>query len=452
MTEGEADVKGTFTERLDEWAGLDREVITLSLSLMAFSLTMQMTERFVPEYLATLGAGSVAVGFYGSFKEILNAAYPYPGGAIADRFGSRTALISFGLITILGFGLWGVAPLLGNLRVGGVVLPNWLLIFVGAFFALAWKELGLGATFALVKDAVPPDHLARGFASTEVFRRIGYLIGPLVASGILAWYTDFIAGFQLLLIFATVIAIVATIGQVKGYRVVEEYEGLPEANDEEAGNSREWFEGILEDFKQLPGELKPLLAGDALVRFANGMVYVFFVLVITRYHEVGLELPGFTLEPASFFGFLLGVEMTVALISMIPAAGLADRYGQKPVVALGFAVYATFPVLLIYAPATPWMMIVLFAFSGLRFAGMPAHKALIVGPARSGRGGRTTGVYYLLRGLLRMPAPAIGGFLYHYSPELSFSIASTIGLLGVGIFLYYGQRFDPERYYGKQEN
>jgi MFS family permease len=443
MTEGDIDVRGTFQERLREWVTLDPEVITLSVSLMAFSLTMQMTERFVPEYLATLGAGSVAVGFYGTFKEILNAAYPYPGGAIADRFGSRLALISFGLLTILGFSLWALVPFLGDLQVSGLVLPGWLLIFVGAFFALAWKELGLGATFALMKDAVPANRLARGFASTEVFRRIGYLLGPLIASAILGWYSNFSAGFQLLLMVAIAIAIVATIGQVKGYRVVEEYGGLPGGEKNLNRNTPGWFKGILDDFRQLPEELKPLLAGDALVRFANGMVYVFFVLVITRYHEVGLTLAGFTLEPASFFGVLLGVEMTVALLSMIPAAGLADRYGQKSIVALGFAVYAIFPVLLIYAPAAPLLMIFLFAFSGLRFAGMPAHKALIVGPARAGRGGRTTGVYYLIRGLLRMPAPAIGGFLYHYSPKFSFSIASVIGLLGVVIFLIYGRRFDP---------
>lgn len=440
MPEDNTEVKGTVPDRLREWATLDREVITLSLSLMAFSMTMQMTERFVPEFLATLGAGSIVVGFYGSFKEVLNAAYPYPGGAIADRFGSRTALIGFGLVTILGFGLWGVAPLLGNLHVAGFVLPNWLLVFPGTFFALAWKELGLGATFALVKDAVPPDHLARGFASTEVFRRIGYLIGPLIASGILAWHTDFIAGFQLLLLLAILVAIAATIGQLNGYRIVEEHGGLPAENEE---NSRGILKQILEDFRKLPPELKPLLAGDALVRFANGMVYVFFVLVITRYHEVGLNVGGFSLQPASFFGFLLGVEMTVALISMVPAAHLADRYGQKPIVALGFFVYAIFPVLLIYAPGRPLLMILLFGFSGLRFAGMPAHKALIVGPARVGRGGRTTGVYYLIRGLLRMPAPAIGGFLYHYSPKLSFTLASGIGLLGVGVFLVYGQRFQP---------
>jgi hypothetical protein len=48
---------------------------------------------------------------------------------------------------------------------------------------------------------------------------------------------------------------------------------------------------------------------------------------------------------------LLGVEMLIALLTVAPAAKTAEGVGLKPVVAVGFAVYATFPVLLIHGPA-----------------------------------------------------------------------------------------------------
>jgi len=132
----------------------------------------------------------------------------------------------------------------------------------------------------------------------------------------------------------------------------------------------------------MPAPLRPLLIGDTLVRFANGMVYVFFVLVITQFYEVGFETTislasvsyVVDLSPAAFFGYLLGVEMLIALVSMAPAAKVAERVGLKPVVALGFAVYALFPVILIGGPAVlapaislQWAMVLIFAFSGLRF-------------------------------------------------------------------------------------
>ncbi|MFB6345218.1 MAG: MFS transporter [bacterium] len=433
----------SLLNQVRKWASLDPDVLTLSGSLMVFSLALQMTERFIPEYLSVLGAGSVVVGFYGTFKELLNASYPYPGGILSDRFGSRGVLVSFGLITSLGFILWSLVPTLGPIPLGPVVVPGWIWIFLGTVFVLAWKELGLGATFALVKDAVRSDRLARGFASTEVLRRIGYLVGPITASAVLAAYSDFLSGYQVLLFLAITVCLLATYGQYRGYRAAEEYADLnPES---QAVTSASLLQGIVNDFLELPDELQVLLAADSLIRFGNGMVYVFFVLVITRYHEVGWSIFGFRLDPPSFFGLLLGVEMTIALISMIPASRLADELGLKPVVAVGFFVYGIFPLLLILAPADPVIMILLFAFSGLRFAGMPGHKAMIVGPAESGKGGRTTGVYYLIRNILRVPAPAIGGILFEISPKLSFTLASLIGLLGTMVFLVVGKTFDPKR-------
>jgi len=151
----------------------------------------------------------------------------------------------------------------------------------------------------------------------------------------------------------------------------------------------------------MPDPLRPLLIGDTLVRFANGMVYVFFVLVVTRIFSVGLErtvaVGGISyavdLSPQPFFfGYLLGVEMVVALITMVPAAKLAERVGLKPIVALGFFVYGVFPLVLVFGPdllspfvSIQWALVLVFAFSGLRFAGLPSHKALIVGPAEQGR-------------------------------------------------------------------
>ncbi len=429
----------TFRGRLREWMSLDPEVITLSLAMMVFSLAMQMTSRFVPEYLSVLGAGSVTVGLYGTFEEIVNSFFPYLGGTVSDQMGSRITLTFYGAMTGLGFVLWGVTPWVRTIELGPVVLHSWIWVFIGLILVLGWKELGLGATFALVKDTVPTDRIARGFASTEVFRRIGFLLGPMVASGLLWYFSDFLTGFQVVLFLAAGICFLATIYQLRGYRVAEE---KISSDQDENDPPQSWLASLLENYRNLPDDLKPLLLGDTFVRFANGMVYVFFVLAVTRYHEIGLELSWISLSPASFFGVLLGVEMTVALLIMIPAARIADHFGQKPVVAFGFLVYAAFPVLLIFAPSSAPVMILLFAFSGFRFAGMPAHKAAIIGPARSNKGGTTTGIYYLIRNTLKTPAPVLGGFLFEWSPEVAFSTATAVGLIGVLIYIVYGSRLN----------
>jgi MFS family permease len=190
-------------------------------------------------------------------------------------------------------------------------------------------------------------------------------------------------------------------------------------------------------------------------------VYVFFVLVVTQFYEVGFDATlavfgasyAVSLSPAAFFGYLLGVEMLVALATMVPAAKLAERVGLKPVVALGFLVYGAFPVVLIYGPGVlapamslQWAMVALFAFSGLRFAGLPSHKALIVGPAEQDAGGRVTGTYYLLRNTVVIPSAAVGGALWEFvSPELAFAVAAVVGVAGTAYFLAFGEEFEAYR-------
>jgi len=191
------------------------------------------------------------------------------------------------------------------------------------------------------------------------------------------------------------------------------------------------------------------------------MVYVFFVIVITQYLAVSLDVGPISLSPAVLFGVLLAIEMLVALVTMPPAARIAERVGLKPVVASGFFVYAAFPILLISVPAdtaaTAPLVIALFAFSGLRFAGLPAHKALIVGPAERDTGGRVSGSYYLVRNAIVIPSAALGGLIYGGfsipgssvayagSPTVAFGLASAIGLLGVGYFILYGEEYDAYR-------
>jgi len=166
-----------------QFFALERDVLVLSLSMLAFSLAFQMTSRYVPEYMRVLGASASVIGLYGSAGNLISAVYPYPGGALSDRIGSRFALTAFAVLATIGFGVWYLASVVGTLTFGTLTVPAWSFVFVGLFLAQAWKSFGLGATFAIVKQSVPPDRLAMGFASTEVFRRLGFLVGPVVAAG-----------------------------------------------------------------------------------------------------------------------------------------------------------------------------------------------------------------------------------------------------------------------------
>jgi MFS family permease len=431
---------------------LERDVLVLSLAMFAFSLAFQMTNRFLPDYIIALGGTEGLVGVFATFGNVIAALYPYPGGALSDRIGSRYALTLFGALSTGGFLLWLLAPGLGTITVVSAAIEPWVWIFVGLLLAQAWKSFGLGATFAVVKQATDPSKLAAGFASTETFRRTAFLVGPVLAGFLISLHPDFTVSFQYVLAVGVAVGLLGTALQHVLY----------DASGDTIGDSFEGIDQIRRDLREMPSPLRPLLVGDTFVRFANGMVYSYFIIVVTRFFGVSLETSLSTplgtlavdLSPQAFFGYLLGVEMAVALLLMMPAAKLAERVGLKPIVALGFAVYAVFPIVLITAPPTPLAMVVLFAFSGLRFAGLPSHKALIVGPAESDTGGRITGTYYLLRNAIVIPSGLVGALLwtgrvpltgidvFAGSPTIAFAVASVIGIAGTAYFLLFGEDFE----------
>ncbi|RQH00837.1 MFS transporter [Natrarchaeobius oligotrophus] len=444
MSQKRAEVAGPL-DAFRQFFSLQRDVLVLSLAMFAFSLGFQMTNRFLPEYLFYLGATGFVVGVFATLGNVIGAIYPYYGGVVSDRVGSRYALTVFGFLSTFGFGIWLTANYVPAIDLGVIVLEPWIWIFVGLLLAQCWKSFGIGGHYAIVKQATEPDRLARGFASTETFRRTAFLIAPLIVAVLVA--DQLMPGFLWVLVLGIGFALFGTVVQ----------HWLYEADEDTVGKEFQGFGQIVDDLQALPAALRPLLVADTFIRFANGMVYAFFILVITQVFEIGLTatLPvvgTIDLSPAAFFAVLLSIEMLVALLTMAPAAKLAERVGLKPVVGLGFFVYAAFPILFIFTPQfvaaadQTWLMVALFAFSGLRFAGLPAHKALIVGPAERGAGGRVTGSYYFVRGAIVIPSGVLGGFLWEFvDPEVSFTIASIVGLVGVVYFAIYGREFEAYR-------
>ena len=81
----------------------------------------------------------------------------------------------------------------------------------------------------------------------------------------------------------------------------------------------------------------------------------------------------------------------------------------------------------------------MFAFSGLRFTGLPSHMELILSLAEAGAGGRETGTNYLLRNSVMLSA-AFGGYLWiSLSLTIAFTIATGIALIGTRYFLAVDQ-------------
>jgi MFS family permease len=374
--------------------GLDRNTGAVAGAVFLMALGEELWKRFLPKYLQALGAPLVAVGAYGSLRDLLDGLAQYPGGWIADRYGRRAGLRLFIALAITGYVVLALAP-------------SWPAAFAGIALVMAWSSMASPTLFAVVGDALPSHQRALGFTVQSILRRIPIAVAPALG-GLLIASRGMLDGVRTGLVVTLVLAL-ATLALVSRLRL----ELSPTAP----------ATGIRGVWRALPLPLRRLLFSDILVRTCEGLVDVF--LVIYALNVVGIG--------AAAYGSLIGIQMTTAILSYFPAVRLARRIGRKPLVIATFVAFALFPLGVVVARSYLGLALA-FVLGGLRELGEPSRKALIVDLAPSQLRARSVGLYYMLRSVAIAPAATVGGLLWKVSPALPFVMAGTVGLVGALVF------------------
>jgi len=390
-------MKGKF-EGLKEFFALQRNVVVISLAIFFLGLGENLWAKFIPKYLEALGAGLLAVGFFGAMEDFLDAVYQYPGGVISDKIGRKSALVLFNVLGLIGFLIYFFSL-------------SWQLVFLGLFFVMGWTSFSQPATFAIIGDSLPKTKRAIGFTVQSILKRLPIIVAPPIGGLLIAYY-GMTTGVKNGLFFTIVLAFMILFLQNRYYVKTETYDKL-----EETGN-------IIALFKKINPNLKKLLLSDIFIRTAQGLSETFIIFYT-------MDVIGIT----SFqFGTLIAVQMTTSVLVYTPIAKLSDRIGRKPFVILTFIFFSLFP-LSIALSKNFLLLLIAFIIGGLREIGEPPRKAMIVDLSPKEARGRAAGLYYLIRGLAVTPASVIGGFLYkEIAPQTPFTASFTIGMIGVLIF------------------
>ena len=383
--------------------GLHRNVAVLAASLFGLALGEELWQAYMPAYLTVLGAGGVAVGLFGSLKDLLDSLYQYPGGWLADRVGRRRALLIFTGVAMAGYAVYALAP-------------SWPIVFVGLIGVMAWKSGAFPTTFAVIGDSLPRGRRAMAFSVQSVLVRLPRVIAA-PAGGLLIVSLGLIAGIRMSFLITIALALVVLAVQHYGYQ-----EDRMVAAPVKADNARAIF-------LNMPAPLTRLLAADCLVRIGEGIAASFIVLFVTQVR----------LFSAAQYGLLYAVQQSVAIAFYLPGGKLADMAGRGPLVALTMVFFATFPLAVRLASGSLGLLGA-FVVGGLKEIGEPARKSLIVDLAPDAQRARTVGVYYAVRNFLVVPAGLVGGLLWQRAPELPLETAFVVSLIGVGVFVISSRR------------
>ena len=378
---------GSWRRRL----GLERRVAALASALLVYGFGEELSSRYLPAYLRAMGASALLIGAFGAARDLFDAAYAWPGGVLSDRLGTRRALLLFGGLSTAGFAIylaWG-SP-------AGV--------FVGLAFVMAWRSLGLPATFALIGVELDVRRRIAGFTVQAVLKRIPIVVAPPLG-GLLLERLGVRSGMRIGFAVAILLSLVMLVRLSRALGTEEDAPargGIP-----------------VPERVRLHPLLRQLLIADCLVRLCEGLPDVFLVLWAIEVVHVS----------PSQFGVLTAILTATAIVSYFPAAVLAGRAEKKPFVVLTYVFFSLFPLAVVLSRSFA-ALAAAFVLGGLREIGEPARKALIVDLSDPGARGRTVGLYYAIRGFSVAGAAAIGGGLWTVRPALTFVVAAVLGLVG----------------------
>ncbi len=395
--------------RVKDFFGLQKSMVGLLAMVVLVGMGEKMGERFLPIYLITLGGGALSVGLLSGMDNLLSALYSFPGGYLADRLGTKKALLVFNLIAMVGF-------------VVVILIPAWQAVIVGSVFFLSWTAISLPATMGLVAQVLPKNRRTMGVTMHSLVRRFPMALGPLVGGACIDIW-GLVTGIRIAFIGALAMAVVAAIVQ---QILIKE-----DASDQEVQATKSQAEkNPFRLLREMNPELRNLLISDILIRFCEQIPYAFVVLwcmeVITM-PVTGLQ-----------FGLLTTVEMATALLIYIPVAYLADRGQKKPFVQMTFVFFTLFPLVLLFCQSF-WPLVGAFVLRGLKEFGEPTRKALIMDLAPENRKAGMFGLYYLLRDMVVSVAAFGGAYLWIIGPEVNLWVAFGFGVLGTCWFTWKGR-------------
>ena len=284
---------------------MERGVGALAAGLFVYGFGEELWFRYVPAYLRWLGGSAFLVGAFGTLKDLLDAAYAYPGGVITDRLGSRRALLLFGALTVAGFALYWT-------------MPSIPMIFLGLALVMAWQSLGLPATFSLLKEELSGGSRLMGFTVQSIVKRLPIVLAPPVGGYLIGRY-GMASGMRTGFFLSIVLSALMLLGLWRAFRAHR-----PETAVGASSGGR----------VRLQPALVRLLTADCLIRLCEGLPEVFLVVW-------ALEIA--RISPARF-GLLTSVLMVIAILSYLPAALLAERAEKKPFVVLTYLFFTLFPL------------------------------------------------------------------------------------------------------------
>ncbi len=356
-------------------------------------------------YLKELGAGIAQIGLFFTLSQIIPLVLQILGGWISDSLGRLRAIAIGSVLGILGY-----IPLL--------LATRWEWVLAASVLNAMTRSL-VGPSFdAFIADNSAPENRARLFGITQTLFGIVSVVGPL-AGGFLVEAM----GFKGMLLIATILYVLATILRVGMARTA--------AKGKEANPTTLTFSSLKSNLGVMIGLV---LAGGLFtwIMITDGIRDIFFNMSMTFLSVYMQDIALLSISQIGIMNSIFGVAMMAV---MIPAGWLADKVGERVNIAVSFFfISISIAMIALIPPASPaWLYGLGWVIAGIGVGlATPAYQSLISKAVPARLRGVAFGLFSTSLGLVSLPAPVIGSFLWeNFSPQTPFLITAGASLLSI---------------------
>ncbi|MEM8613841.1 MAG: MFS transporter [Cyanobacteria bacterium P01_H01_bin.105] len=360
----------------------------------------KMVYPITPIFLTSaLGAPVWTVGVIEGIAESVASLLKLYSGWLSDRVGQRKPF------AIAGYGLGALSKL------GLALSASWVAVLGARLLDRLGKGLRAAPRDVLITENCAPEQRGQAFGLHHSLETVGEVLGPLL-------------GYLLLrqLGYRGVFAI-AFLPALVGVLVLLKFVREPRLAVKRRSRPQFTLRGLSPAYRQFL-----LVVG----LFSLGNSSDAFLLL--RSQDLGLT--------GSQLLLLYAVFNLVETCLGLTAGRLSDRIGRRPLLVMGYAVFAL--VYLGFALANSAELVWgLFMFYGLYSTlTRGVQKAFVADLAHPERRGAEVGTFHMLMGLATLPASLIAGWLYtQVSVAAPFYFSVTTTIIAIGLLL--GVRRSP---------
>ena len=377
--------------------GITKNIFILGLVSLFTDLSSQMVFPLIPLFLTTvLGAGAYAVGIVEGAAETAASLLKVISGYWSDKIKKRKSFVLF------GYSLSSITkPLFAFANIWSFVLFIRVVERIG-------KGLRTAPRDAIVAESCDESVRGKAYGFHRAMDGIGSVLGAILAFLLLP-----VLGYRNIFLLAFIPSIIAVLVILF----------IKEKNSPTKKETRET--SIKLSFKELSMNLRLFIIVSSI--FALGHFGYAFLLL--RAKDIGL---------ADNIAILLYVIFYIVYtICIIPFGILSDKIGRKPILIMGYLVFAITSIGLIFI-SNIYGILLFFVIYGIFYAMIDGiQRAFIVDLAPKHLKATALGAFHTSIGLVALPGGLIAGLLWDIiCPEATFVYGFALSIISMGLFIF----------------